>query len=201
MFVPPHSPLNRDAIIPSWRFDSWYPKTDVFFISGFVGFLNVSFSIKDSISSADKFSDVGAEPPPLIICMPDLIFFFFGIFLAPPLSVREPLLLIAAFKSCDEYIRFLTASLSSSSPNVTNSLFFCIPFSSPSSSISFPFVRGFENMDIPTKPMINVQHAEHAPNLDFTCSSKTNIPQKKEVRTIIDDHVPAATASPAVRMP
>mmetsp|Transcript_35270 Transcript_35270/g.74485 ORF Transcript_35270/g.74485 Transcript_35270/m.74485 type:complete len:98 (+) Transcript_35270:3318-3611(+) len=56
-------------------------------------------------------------------------------------------------------------------------------------------------MDIPTNPTIRVPQAQHAPDLDLTCSSKTKIPQKKEVNTIIDDHVPAATASPAARMP
>mmetsp|Transcript_8814 Transcript_8814/g.19780 ORF Transcript_8814/g.19780 Transcript_8814/m.19780 type:complete len:238 (+) Transcript_8814:3704-4417(+) len=216
MLVPPHNPLNKDANIPARRFVSVIcpSKREIFrfLLSGVAGAIILSLSsIKDSISSAIKGSEDGAErfsfvaftSSILVLSVEEIILALPLLLMAAFNSFEGPFLLIAAFKSWDECIRFLTPSLSSSSPTVSDSLllFLLFPPANFSISISLFFVGARENMDIPIKPIIKVPHAQHAPSLDLTRSSKTIIPQKNEVKTITDDHVPTATASPAVRMP
>jgi hypothetical protein len=49
--------------------------------------------------------------------------------------------------------------------------------------------------------MINTNAAAPAPSRLFTFSSNTNIPQKNEMITLSEDHVPTLIARPAFRIP
>ena len=96
------------------------------------------------------------------------------------------LLILSTFKSSEETRVIISSSIVLSS------------FLSP--SISF-ILGGFEYLDIPIRPTTKVRHAPQAPNSERTCSSKTPMPQKNDVRTMIGDHVPTAIANPAARIP